>query len=448
MSEGRRRALPPCAPPAGRERPRSARRAPRSGRRRSSPPPFFAADALPSCADGRIAVGRGLGRAGHTDQWRTARSHECRSSTRVTSPHASRVRHVRAVLEEDERRRTASTARAGATGRPPDRPRPPGRRPGRRAAPDHRRRPRREGLCLEPAGERAQELQPRRHLGHLDSDRDVGQAFFRLLGNGSQQGRTCRSRSTSCGSQPTRTPAARADFDVPDDMKAAHASSCSRSTSAPRACARSPPTSRRPSAAARPARKRRADRREHAVLPDLDVVYTQRVAPLIREALDDAGVTGQAIADSQFIGNVSWLSPHVRHPARPRRGRHRRPDRPAAPGLHGHGLCRVTAATSRCSPAASSTASRPRARHLHVTSRTRATTTRRRQGPVSVRGGGQTITASKTVAQTKAGEAAVDIPLGQTPPVGTSTVTVAIAPVRGEQKTDNNRQNYTVIFTR
>jgi hypothetical protein len=68
---------------------------------------------------------------------------------------------------------------------------------------------------------------------------------------------------------------------------------------------------------------------------------------------------------------------------------------------------------------------------------------------ISVRGSGKTITARKTVAQTKAGsQAEVDIPLGQTPPIGTATVQVAISAVRGEQKTDNNRQSYTVIFTR
>jgi hypothetical protein len=68
---------------------------------------------------------------------------------------------------------------------------------------------------------------------------------------------------------------------------------------------------------------------------------------------------------------------------------------------------------------------------------------------ISVRGSGKTISARKTVAQTKAGSPAeVDIPLGQTPPIGTATVQVAVAAVRGEQKTDNNRQSYTVIFTR
>ena len=68
---------------------------------------------------------------------------------------------------------------------------------------------------------------------------------------------------------------------------------------------------------------------------------------------------------------------------------------------------------------------------------------------VTVRGSGKTIAARKTVAQTKAGQSAeVDIPLGQTPPIGTASVNVVVAAIRGEQKTNNNRQTYTVIFTR
>jgi len=53
------------------------------------------------------------------------------------------------------------------------------------------------------------------------------------------------------------------------------------------------------------------------------------------------------------------------------------------------------------------------------------------------------------VPQTKAGSTAeVDVPLSQTPPIGTATVDVSIGAVRGEKNTDNNKQRYTVIFTR
>ena len=69
---------------------------------------------------------------------------------------------------------------------------------------------------------------------------------------------------------------------------------------------------------------------------------------------------------------------------------------------------------------------------------------------VRISGAGKPITVNKTVPQTKAGaEAEVQIPLGQSPPIGTPvTIKVTVAKVRGEQKTDNNTQSYTALFTR
>ena len=40
-----------------------------------------------------------------------------------------------------------------------------------------------------------------------------------------------------------------------------------------------------------------------------DVVHAERVAPLIRDALDKNGVKGQQIAGSRFMTDVSWLAP-------------------------------------------------------------------------------------------------------------------------------------------
>jgi hypothetical protein len=57
---------------------------------------------------------------------------------------------------------------------------------------------------------------------------------------------------------------------------------------------------------------------------------------------------------------------------------------------------------------------------------------------------------SKTIDVTKAGSPAeVTIPVATTPAIGTPvSVNVEIMRVRGEMKTDNNRQRYTVTFTR
>ena len=40
-----------------------------------------------------------------------------------------------------------------------------------------------------------------------------------------------------------------------------------------------------------------------------DVVYAQRVAPLIKDALDKNDVNGQQIAGSRFMTDISWLAP-------------------------------------------------------------------------------------------------------------------------------------------
>jgi hypothetical protein len=67
-----------------------------------------------------------------------------------------------------------------------------------------------------------------------------------------------------------------------------------------------------------------------------------------------------------------------------------------------------------------------------------------------ITGAGKPIVVRKTVDQTKAGATvALQIPLGQAPPVGTPvTITVQVRPVPGEKKTDNNSSTYTAFFTR
>ena len=282
------------------------------------------------------------------------------------------------------------------------------------------------------------------------SDRDVGQAFFRLLGNGSQQGQDLQVQVNQLRLAADEDARRARNFDVPDDMKAAHDKlllTLDLRAEGLRTIAADLPTALGRGQPARNAVARIAGNMQYFLTSD--VVYKARVAPLIKETLDDAGVTGQRIADSQFMGNVAWLSPtFVAQRIGASAGA---PNQPPAPGLHGHGLTSVAVGDNTLQPS-------PVVNRVPATGRVTFHVTFQNQGDndendvrvtVSVRAGGRTITARKTVAQTKAGEAAeVDIPLGQTPPVGTSTVTVAVAAVRGEQKTDNNRQNYTVIFTR
>ena len=282
------------------------------------------------------------------------------------------------------------------------------------------------------------------------SDRDVGQAFFKLLGNGSQPGQDLQVQVNQLRLAADEGARRARNFDVPGDMKDAQDKlllTLDLRAEGLRKIAADLPVAFGRAQPARNAVQRVAANMQYFLASD--VVYRAHVAALIKQALDDNGVSGQRIPDSQFMGNLAWLSPaFVAQQIGASSGA---PNQPVAPGVHGHGLTSVAVGSNTLQPS-------PVVNRVSATARIAFHVTFANQGDndesgvratVTVRGGGKTITARKTVAQTKAKQnAEVDVPLGQMPPIGTATVQVAIAPVRGEKKTDNNRQQYTVIFTR
>jgi hypothetical protein len=184
-----------------------------------------------------------------------------------------------------------------------------------------------------------------------------------------------------------------------------------------------------------------------------DVVYSQRVNPLIRQALADNDLGDQPVASSRFLPSIGWLDPE-------QVGNRINPDADTSspsstgavkPGTHGHGLISVTAggvtlqpggAVNRVTakaplPVQVTYANQGENDESNVTISVRVTST-----------GTKAITATKKLNQTKAGtQAVVPIQLTSVPPSGTSsTMTVKINPVRGEQKTDNNSSTYTILF--
>jgi hypothetical protein len=69
---------------------------------------------------------------------------------------------------------------------------------------------------------------------------------------------------------------------------------------------------------------------------------------------------------------------------------------------------------------------------------------------VAITGATKPIQVQKTLNQTKAGTSAeAQIPLGQSPPIGSPvTIKAQIVGVPGEKNLTNNKQSYTAIFTR
>jgi hypothetical protein len=187
-----------------------------------------------------------------------------------------------------------------------------------------------------------------------------------------------------------------------------------------------------------------------------DVVYTRRVAALIKQVLDDHGIGGQTIQAATFLPNDGWLAP----PTVARRihadaGRGAGADVAAGPiasGTHGHGLLAVsvgnvtlqagTNASNRVPGGAGVTFDAKIANQGENPETNVAVT-------VTVRGGGKTITAQKTVDQTAPGtQTTVAVPLNKPPPTGVAVkITVEVRKVPGEMNVTNNKAEYPAIFT-
>jgi hypothetical protein len=188
-----------------------------------------------------------------------------------------------------------------------------------------------------------------------------------------------------------------------------------------------------------------------------DVVHAERVAPLIRDALDSNDVKGQQIAGSRFMTDISWLAPATvaARLGRSADGTAGGSSGTVAPGLHGHGLVGTSIGAVALNPEAPGVTNR-----VPWSANPTITVKFANQGDndesnvkVSISAkatGAKAITATKTIGQTKSKQpSTVNIPLGAAPPAGSpTTLSVLIAKVPGEKKTDNNRSSYTVIFVK
>jgi len=183
-----------------------------------------------------------------------------------------------------------------------------------------------------------------------------------------------------------------------------------------------------------------------------DVIYTVRVVPYIKRALDDNDITGQTIPQSRFLPSIEWLDESTvaqrlgaTAPASARRRG------PPAPGSHGHGLASVTVGGNELS--------QDEANRIPASANLTFTVNFENQGEndeqaviakVEITGAGRPITAQTTVPQTSAGSSATaEVALRQQPPVGQPVeIKVTVEDVPGEADSSNNTATYPAIFTR
>jgi hypothetical protein len=183
-----------------------------------------------------------------------------------------------------------------------------------------------------------------------------------------------------------------------------------------------------------------------------DVIYSQRVVPYIKKALDSNNITGQTIATSRFLPSIDWLNEQEvasRLGASAPAGARKRG--PPAPGTHGQALTSVSVNGTDLTPDS--------ANHIKASANLTFTVTFDNQGEnneqavvvrVEITGAGSPIKAQTTVPQTTAGSTATaEVPLRRTPPIGKPVeIKVTVDPVPGEVDPSNNSRTYPAIFER
>ncbi len=186
-----------------------------------------------------------------------------------------------------------------------------------------------------------------------------------------------------------------------------------------------------------------------------DVTIRARVTPLVRDALKSNEVVATAVGTKGFLPGFSWLQPsYVADQLGTRlsaTGNGRQQSKKPAPGLHGTGLVSTKAGGVTLQPD-------PAANKVSLAGNLAFEVTIQDQGDnpeldipvvVTLQGGtGKDITATKKVSTIdKGASATVTIPIAKKPTAGqVYTVDVEVKPVPGEEKTDNNKATYNVLF--
>jgi hypothetical protein len=182
-----------------------------------------------------------------------------------------------------------------------------------------------------------------------------------------------------------------------------------------------------------------------------DIVDTQLFRRDLFEVLRDEGLSAPQLPKEGFVPDIEWLQPDFVadqvNALRTGTGG----GGEATPGLHGNGIAGVSLGGVALPPGgnASVQLSGDLAFEVQVQNQGENTETDVKVS-VTVGDGGDADTQEETIDTIAAGELkTVTIPLTKQPPTGQNVpIEVEVAPVKGEQKTDNNTLTSTVIFTR
>ena len=184
-----------------------------------------------------------------------------------------------------------------------------------------------------------------------------------------------------------------------------------------------------------------------------DTIDTIRFRPPLREVLEEEQLREPDLPRQPFVPDVEWLDEaFVADQIEALRTGTGAPDGDAAPGLHGNGIAAVSLGGVALTPGATDATvqlSEDLAFDIQVQNQGENTETDVTV-TVQVGEGDDAIERDEVIDTIAAGEIKpVTIPLAEQPPAGQSVpITVEVQAVPGEEKTDNNVQEFSVIFTR
>ena len=182
-----------------------------------------------------------------------------------------------------------------------------------------------------------------------------------------------------------------------------------------------------------------------------DIIDTQLFRRKLFEVLRDQGLPAPNLPKAGFVPDIQWLQPDFVadqvNALRTGTGG----GGSAAPGLHGNGIAGVTLGGTALAPGGSASVQLAGDLSFQIQVQNQGENTETDVVvTVTVGDGGDADTQEETIPTIAAGELkTVTIPLSRQPPTGQNVpIKVEVKPVPGEQKTDNNTQTSSVIFTR
>jgi hypothetical protein len=180
-----------------------------------------------------------------------------------------------------------------------------------------------------------------------------------------------------------------------------------------------------------------------------DVIYSQRVVPLIQEALAADGVHGLATTASRFLPNLGWLEPNTVQ-ARLTGQQSGASNSGAASGTHGSSLTGVSVGSTALEP-------EPTINHISGGGSPTFTVNVENTGSnpesnvkvdVTVTASGKQFKASHVINSTQPGSKVnVEIPVSGIPLGVAAKVEAFVEPVAGETNAENNKATYLAIFS-